>query len=115
MVAKIKKIIPLVLFLTLLVFIVGCSGGAVMSSGWYEGVVEIDGYEDDWAGLWGFPEESPVTFAVKNHDETFYLAFSTHDPKVIRQAAFGGFAIILDSKGGRTGATACVLKLRTLI
>lgn len=83
--------------------VLGCTAGLVMTSGWYQGYVEIDGYDEDWAGLWGFPDESSVAFAVKNHDETLYLAFSTHDQKVIRQAAFGGFAIILDSKGGNTG------------
>ena len=89
--------------LSIVLLTAGCTAAIVMSSSWYVGLVEIDGFDEDWAGLWRFPEESPVAFAVKNHNETLYLAFRTSNPRVIRQAAFGGFAAILDSKGGHTG------------
>jgi len=103
MFAKNKKIIQLFLALSLGVLMAGCTVAMVMSSSWYQGYIQIDGYNEDWAGLWGFPEESPVAFAAKNHGETLFLAFRTNNAKVIRQAAFGGFAIIIDTKGGAKG------------
>jgi len=101
--SQIKKIIPIFSVLIVGAIIAGCSAVIVMSSSWYQGLIEIDGYDQDWAGLWRFPDESPVAFAVKNHNETLYLAFRTTDMNVIRQAAFGGFAAIIDTKGGLTG------------
>lgn len=100
---NIKNITPLIIVLSFVTLILGCTATLVMSSSWYQGFIEIDGYDEDWAGLWRFPEESPVAFAVKNHHETLYLAFRTTDERVMRQAAFGGFAAILDTKGGTTG------------
>ena len=84
MLFKNKKNILMFSILSIVLLTAGCTAAIVMSSSWYVGLVEIDGFDEDWAGLWRFPEESPVAFAVKNHNETLYLAFRTSNPRVIR-------------------------------
>jgi len=86
-----------------LLMLVACSAPMQMQSGWYRGVVRIDGKLDDWDGLWRFPENGKLALAAKNDGQDLYLAVKTRDKRIIRNIATSGFEVLIDRKGGQTG------------
>jgi|FLOH01.1.fsa_nt_gi hypothetical protein len=91
------------LHVLILLILVACSAPMQMQSGWYRGIVQIDGKLDDWDGLWRFPENGRLALAAKNDGQDLYLAVKTRDKRVIRNIASSGFEVLIDRKGGQTG------------
>ena len=86
-----------------LLMLVACSAPMQMQSGWYRGVVRIDGKLDDWDGLWRFPENGKLALAAKNDGQDMYLAVKTQDKRIIQNIATSGFEVLIDRKGGQKG------------
>lgn len=80
--------------------LLACSASMVMQSGWYRGIVKIDGQLEDWNGLWQFPEGGKVALASKNDLENLFLGIKTRDGLIIRRIATQGFQVMIDRKGG---------------
>ena len=95
------------IFILALVLMVGlfnsCASSIPVDAGWYQGIVQIDGQDADWKGLWVVPEGAPLAFATKNHHETLYLAIKSTNPWMIQHATQVGFDILIDRKGKRAG------------
>jgi len=92
------------LFLLISVMLVSnCASSIPVNAGWYQGIIQIDGQDADWTGLWVIPGGAPLAFATKNHTETLYLAIKSTNPWIIQHATQVGFEILIDHKGKQTG------------
>lgn len=100
---KATRRILLLFLLASVALMSNCASSIPVNAGWYQGIIQIDGQDEDWKGLWVIPEGAPLAFATKNHTETLYLAIKSNNPWVIQHAAQVGFEILIDHKGKRAG------------
>lgn len=73
---------------------------AVLVSHWRDGEVKVDGAADEWDRWSPFGQDSRVSVALLNDENSLYMALRTEDPALGRQILRLGLVVWFDAAGG---------------
>jgi hypothetical protein len=90
----------LLLLVTEVFFINGCSSPQQLASRWSERPVVMDASLGEWTDSTVFHEKEGIRYAVANDGEFLYICLLSSKPNLGRQLMFRGMTVWIDPNGG---------------